>query len=206
MEISFVTRCWNVIRVCCVSIGERSVMEYNNACREKMRKTAICWKWIAVIRMNIDVRMECAFRRHSSSMANSIVSIGQMKCHSRRVRTVSVRAWMQNVLIIHVHRRIGRVVMDNVFPIDWPFRNRHPLQLVGVVAHVSVKRRPAASECALCFIQTHWDAISPNFSPKCVCMRFESYTNASSCVLWTCWNASQICMRFNAFCSFSEAS
>ena len=72
--------------------------------------------------------------------------------------------------------------------------------------HVSVKRRPAASECALCFIETHWDAISPNFSPECVCMRFESHTNASSCVLWTCWNASQICMRFNAFCSFSEAS
>ena len=72
--------------------------------------------------------------------------------------------------------------------------------------HVSVKRRPAASECALCFIQTHWDAISPNSSHKCVCMRFESNTNASSCVLWTCWNVSQICMRSNAFCSFSEAS
>ena len=51
------------------------------------------------------------------------------------------------------------------------------------IAHVSVKRRSAAFKCALCFIQTQWDASSSICPPKCVRVRLEIYTNAFNCVL-----------------------
>ena len=119
-----VMRHWNVSRVCCVSIGERSVMEFKIVSKEKMKRIVISGKWIDVTKKkNIDVWMECVFHKSSFSMVIVIVSIGRMRCYSRVITTAPQRVWVANVMIIFVHLTNGHVEMDSVSKIDWCFKD-----------------------------------------------------------------------------------
>ena len=151
MAMWWVMRHYSVIRVCCVSIGERSVMEFNIVSRVETKRTVIYWRWINVMLMNIDAWMERVFPINSFSKE---VSIDRMKCRSRKVTAVLERVPVENGMIVFVHRMNGRVVMENVFLIGWTFIGRHQtLWLVRVdeinISSVKLIQERRSGQCPM---------------------------------------------------------